>query len=63
MPISIDRSAVEAMLADGAQLVEVLPTKEYDAEHLPGADESDLTIAMSRGWKVGALCGAKCHSG
>jgi rhodanese-related sulfurtransferase len=25
------------MVADGAQLVEVLPAKEYEAEHLPGA--------------------------
>ena len=37
MPTSIDRSRVHEMLQAGAQLVEVLPRREYDEEHLPGA--------------------------
>jgi rhodanese-related sulfurtransferase len=32
-----DRREVQALLARGAQLVEVLPPDEYDEEHLPGA--------------------------
>jgi rhodanese-related sulfurtransferase len=37
MPTLIDRSRVREMLQAGAQLVEVLPRREYDEEHLPGA--------------------------
>jgi rhodanese-related sulfurtransferase len=37
MPTLIDRSRVREMLPAGAQLVEVLPRREYDEEHLPGA--------------------------
>jgi rhodanese-related sulfurtransferase len=37
MAIDIDRNQVQKMLANGAQLVEVLPAKEYRAEHIPGA--------------------------
>jgi rhodanese-related sulfurtransferase len=37
MPIEIDRKDVQRLLADGAQLVEVLPADEYAEEHLPGA--------------------------
>jgi rhodanese-related sulfurtransferase len=33
--IEIDR--LHELLADGAQLVEVLPAEEYKEEHLPGA--------------------------
>jgi rhodanese-related sulfurtransferase len=33
----IDREAVREMVKDGAQLVEVLPAKEYGEDHLPGA--------------------------
>jgi len=33
----IDRGAVEDMIKRGAQLVEVLPAKEYAEDHLPGA--------------------------
>jgi rhodanese-related sulfurtransferase len=34
---SIDRRAVQRLVAAGAQLVEVLPRDEFDDEHLPGA--------------------------
>jgi rhodanese-related sulfurtransferase len=37
MPDVVDRDGVQRLLADGAQLVEVLPLDEYDEEHLPDA--------------------------
>lgn len=37
MPTSIFRNEVRELLGDGAQLVEVLPSEEYEEEHLPGA--------------------------
>lgn len=37
MPTLIDRSRLREMLQAGAQLVEVLPRREYEEEHLPGA--------------------------
>jgi rhodanese-related sulfurtransferase len=37
MPRSIDREGVRRMLAEGAQLVEVLPRKEYEEQHIAGA--------------------------
>lgn len=38
MPISIDRDEVQRLLAEeGAQLVEVLPAKEFAEEHIAGA--------------------------
>jgi rhodanese-related sulfurtransferase len=37
MPTPIDREQVQALIGEGAQLVEVLPRAEYEDEHLPGA--------------------------
>lgn len=37
MPWEIDAAGVQRLLADGAQLVEVLPQDEFEEEHLPGA--------------------------
>ncbi len=37
MPKLIDRYGVLNLVAQGAQLVDVLGAKEYEAEHLPGA--------------------------
>ncbi len=37
MPTAIDRDEVQRLLAEGAQLVEVLPRPEFEEEHLPGA--------------------------
>jgi rhodanese-related sulfurtransferase len=34
---AIGRDRVQALLRDGAQLVEVLPEDEYEYEHLPDA--------------------------
>jgi rhodanese-related sulfurtransferase len=33
----IDRSELQALVARGAQLIEVLPAEEYGEDHLPGA--------------------------
>jgi rhodanese-related sulfurtransferase len=37
MPIDISRDDVRRLIANGAQLVEVLPADEYNEAHLPGA--------------------------
>jgi rhodanese-related sulfurtransferase len=37
MPTPVDRDHVQQLLAEGAQLVEVLPQAEHEEEHLPGA--------------------------
>jgi rhodanese-related sulfurtransferase len=38
MPTPIDRDGVQGLLHDEqAQLIEVLPSDEYEDEHLPGA--------------------------
>jgi rhodanese-related sulfurtransferase len=37
MARSIDREAVQELVKQGAQLVEVLPAEEYAEDHLPGA--------------------------
>ena len=37
MPTRIEIDRLRELLADGAQLVEVLPPAEYEEEHLPGA--------------------------
>ncbi|HEY6116721.1 MAG TPA: rhodanese-like domain-containing protein [Candidatus Dormibacteraeota bacterium] len=33
----IDRSELQALVARGAQLIEVLPAEEFGEDHLPGA--------------------------
>jgi rhodanese-related sulfurtransferase len=33
----IDRDEVRRLIAEGAQVVEVFPAKEFEEEHLPGA--------------------------
>ena len=37
MPTAIFGDEVGRLLEEGVQLVEVLPSKEYEEEHLPGA--------------------------
>jgi rhodanese-related sulfurtransferase len=37
MPTALDRDEVRRLLDSGAQLVEVLPSSEYEEDHLPGA--------------------------
>jgi rhodanese-related sulfurtransferase len=43
MPTEIDRHSVQRLMMQDAQLVEVLPEKEFAEEHLPGA----LNIPLS----------------
>ncbi len=33
----VQRAEVQALLEEGAQVVEVLPSDEFDDDHLPGA--------------------------
>ena len=52
MPGRVDLEGLRALLARGAQLVEVLPVAEYTDEHLPGAinlplKELDATTAAA----------------
>jgi len=37
MPREIDRQEAQRLIADGAQVVEVLPRGEFEEWHLPGA--------------------------
>jgi len=37
MPQEIDRNDVRRLMSEGAQVVEVLPSQEFAADHLPGA--------------------------
>jgi len=37
VPTSIDLDEVQRLLEQGAQLVDVLPPREYHDQHLPGA--------------------------
>ena len=37
MPTSIARDDVRRLMAEGAQLIDVLPSGEYVDQHLPGA--------------------------
>lgn len=37
MPQEVGRDELQKLVAQGAQLVEVLPVNEYDKDHLPGA--------------------------
>jgi phage shock protein E len=61
-PRLIDRTAVVQMLGRGAQLIEVLPAKEYAADHLPGAVSHPLrqldreVDAIDRGRPVIVYC-------
>jgi len=37
MPVEVNRTDVQRLLEEGAQLVEVLPQEEYEDEHISGA--------------------------
>jgi rhodanese-related sulfurtransferase len=37
MAHAIDRDQLQELVAGGAQLIEVLPAREYEEDHLPGA--------------------------
>ncbi len=44
MVVQIDRNRLRELLRDGAQLIDVLPTQEYEAEHIPAAINIPLKI-------------------
>ncbi len=52
MPTVIDRRRVQELVQRGAQLVEVLGPKEYEAEHLPAAINIPLKILSRQTTKL-----------
>ena len=52
MPTDINRNDVQRLAAEGAQLVEVLPTDEYNEAHLPGALNIPLKKLDAQGVKA-----------
>jgi len=63
MPTDVDLLALDRLLAFGAVLIEVLPTKEFEDEHLPDAINIPLktidasTIAsLDRGRAIVVYC-------
>jgi rhodanese-related sulfurtransferase len=63
MATGVDRHETQKMLKEGAQLVEVLPPREYDDEHLPGAANiplkalnRDTTRQLERGRPIIVYC-------
>jgi rhodanese-related sulfurtransferase len=63
MPKEIDRQGVQALVGQGAQLVEVLPANEYEEDHLPGAInlplrrlEAEARDVLDRGRPVIVYC-------
>ena len=49
----IERETVQEMLKQGAQLVEVLPAKEYAEDHLPGAVSHPLKLLDQEAGQIG----------
>ena len=63
MPTRIEIDRLRPLLAEGAQLVEVLPAAEYEEQHLPGAVNIPLkrldaatTGSLDRGNPVIVYC-------
>jgi rhodanese-related sulfurtransferase len=63
MPTEVDLDGLDRLVASGAQLVEVLPAKEFEEEHLPGAISIPLkkldgatTALLDRGRAVVTYC-------
>jgi rhodanese-related sulfurtransferase len=52
MPKDIHRDEVRRLVAAGAQLMEVLPSPEYEEDHLPGAIHLPLGHVDTRGTEV-----------
>ena len=64
MPTPIDRDEVRRLVAAGAQLVDVLPSAEFEEEHLPGAINiplKDLDRATTRQLERGRPVIVYCH--
>jgi rhodanese-related sulfurtransferase len=63
MPTGVERGEVQRLVAGGAQLVEVLPRAEFEAQHLPGAIhlplrkiDSSVTARLDPGRPVILYC-------
>ena len=52
MPKQIRREEVRKLVASGTQLVEVLPSPEYEEDHLPGAIHIPLRKIDAKGTEV-----------
>jgi rhodanese-related sulfurtransferase len=52
MPERVDRDEVRRLVDKGAQLVEVLPSPEFEEEHLPGAIHMPLRQVESSAIEV-----------
>jgi rhodanese-related sulfurtransferase len=52
MPKEIHRDDVRRLVEEGAQLVEVLPSPEFEEDHLPGAIHIPLKHIESRATEV-----------
>lgn len=48
MPHIVDRTEVQRLMSEGAQILEVLPEREFVEEHLPGAINLPLKELNSR---------------
>jgi rhodanese-related sulfurtransferase len=63
MPVTVDRAQLQRLLEGGAQLVDVLPRKEYEEEHLPRAInlplrrlENEAVTALDRSSPIVVYC-------
>lgn len=63
MPTPVHRDEVQRLIAERAQLVEVLPADEYQDEHIPGAIniplktlDADTTRDLDRSRPVIVYC-------
>lgn len=63
MAALIDRDRLQQLVAQGAQLIEVLPAKEFDEDHLPGARsiplkklDRDAVAALDRDPPIVVYC-------
>jgi rhodanese-related sulfurtransferase len=66
MPTRIDLDGLQELLADGAQLVDVLARVEYAEEHLPRAINiplKELTAATTGQLDRGRPVVVYCHDG
>jgi rhodanese-related sulfurtransferase len=64
MPTVIDRHAVQQLVQQGAQLVDVLGARDYEAEHIPGAINiplKDLDRATAKRLDSGRPAITYCH--
>lgn len=63
MPVAVDRDQLQRLLEQGVQLVDVLPRKEYEEEHLPRAIslplrhiDAEAATALDRASPIAVYC-------